>query len=62
MTCTSCGRDEDELYAVRRRYVTPAEWDTPARDVLLDEIEHWCYVCCTHYPHDPVEEPVEPPT
>jgi hypothetical protein len=50
-TCDSCGAPEDELFAVRRQYVTPAEWDTPAREVTLDEVEHWCYSCCTHYPH-----------
>ncbi len=50
-TCDSCGAMEDELFAVRRQYVTPAEWDTPAREVTLDEIERWCFSCCTHYPH-----------
>ena len=37
---------------MRRRYVTPAEWDTPARDVTLDQVELWCFSCCTHYPHE----------
>jgi hypothetical protein len=50
-TCDSCGAPEDHLFAVRRQYVTPAEWDTPAREVTLDEVEHWCFSCCTHYPH-----------
>jgi hypothetical protein len=50
-TCDSCGATEDELFAVRRQYVTPAAWDTPAREVTLDEVEHWCFSCCTHYPH-----------
>jgi len=50
-TCDSCGASEDELFAVRRQYVTPPEWDVPAREVTLDEVEHWCFSCCTHYPH-----------
>ena len=32
-------------------YVTPAEWDAPGRVVTLDEVEQWCFSCCTHYPH-----------
>lgn len=50
-TCESCGAPDAELYAVRRQYVTPAEWDTPGREVTLDAVERWCYPCCTHYPH-----------
>jgi hypothetical protein len=52
-TCESCGAPDEQLYPVRRRYVTPAEWDTPARDVTLDQVEQWCFSCCTHYPHEP---------
>ena len=51
-TCESCGAVEGQLYAVHRRYVTPAEWDTPARDVTLPDVEQWCFSCCTHYPHE----------
>jgi len=54
-SCDSCGAEEDELYAVHRQYVTPAEWDTPGREVTLDEVERWCYSCLTHYPHVLVE-------
>jgi hypothetical protein len=54
-TCDSCGAPDDTLYAVRRRYVTPAAWDTPARDITLDEVERWCFSCCTHYPHEPAD-------
>ena len=54
-TCESCGAADDELYAVHRQYVTPAEWDTPGREVTLDEVERWCFSCCTHYPHVLVE-------
>jgi hypothetical protein len=55
-TCDSCGATEDELFAVHRQYITPAEWDTPGREVTLDEVEHWCFPCCTHYPHVPIED------
>ena len=54
-TCDSCGAEEHELHAVHRQYVTPAEWDTPGREVTLDEVERWCYSCLTHYPHVLVE-------
>jgi hypothetical protein len=55
-TCQSCGATDEVVYAVHRQYVTPAEWDTPAREVTLDEIERWCYSCLTHYPHVLVED------
>lgn len=47
MTCDSCGGDEEELFAVRRKYVTDGN------ERVLDDIEHWCFACCTHYPHEP---------
>jgi hypothetical protein len=53
MTCDSCGADEAMLYEVRRQYVTPADWDTEGREVTLDEIERWCFSCCTQYPNVP---------
>ena len=40
---------------MHRRYVTPVDWDTPGRDVVLDEVERWCIACLTHYPHVIVE-------
>ena len=55
MTCESCGADDATLYAVRRMYVTPADWDTEGREVVLDDVEQWCFSCCTHYPHRPVD-------
>lgn len=53
-TCESCGRTETELVPVHRQYVTPEAWDTPGSTRTLEEIEHWCFACCTHYPHEPV--------
>lgn len=59
VTCESCRADEAVLYAVHRRYVTPAAWDTAGRDVTLDDVERWCYSCCTHYPHETAEPSAE---
>lgn len=53
--CDSCGAEDEQLYAVHRRYVVPEAWDTPGSDRTLPDIEHWCYACCTHYPHEQVE-------
>ena len=50
--CDSCGRlDEDDVVAVHRIYITPESWDTEERIEVVDEIEHWCFVCRSHYPH-----------
>lgn len=54
-TCESCGRDGEDLVAVHRMYVTPEAWDTPASQRTLDEREHWCYACRTHYAHQVAE-------
>ncbi len=53
--CESCGRDDDALTTVRRVWVTPEQWDTQGR-LDLGELESWCSVCMTHYPHQ-VDEP-----
>jgi hypothetical protein len=55
LTCESCGAAEFTLFSVRRRYVTPESWDTPGSDRLAGDVERWCFACCTHYPHEPVE-------
>jgi hypothetical protein len=55
-TCDSCAAEDERLYAVHRMYVTPEAWDTPGSQRVLDEVEHWCYPCCTHYPHVLVED------
>ncbi len=52
-TCDSCGREDEELYAVHRVYVTPEAWDTPGSSRQLDDVERWCLVCVSHYPHEP---------
>ena len=52
--CDSCGRDEDDLVEVHRVYVTPETWDTEGKVEVVDEVERWCFVCRSHYPHQPV--------
>jgi len=49
--CDSCGRDDEEVVAVHRVYVTPESWDTEGKTEVVDEVERWCFVCRTHYPH-----------
>lgn len=57
--CESCGRDDEVVVAVRRLYVTPESWDTPER-IRTAEVEQWCFVCRTHYPHEALDtEPGE---
>ena len=55
--CDSCGRDDDPVVAVHRVYVTPESWDTPGKVDVVDEVEQWCFVCRSHYPHQAVEPP-----
>ena len=54
--CDSCGRDGEELTAVHRIYATPESWEAPATVQRLDEVEHWCFACLSHYPHERVDE------
>lgn len=54
--CENCGTPDDELIAVRRMYVTPESWDTPASQQLMDEVEMWCLSCASQYPHETVED------
>lgn len=50
-SCDSCGADSDDLLPVHRAYVTPAAWDQEEKIDILEEVEHWCVPCRTHYPH-----------
>jgi hypothetical protein len=54
-TCESCGSDDESVVTVRRIYVTPEAWDTAA-SVALADVESWCFVCRTHYPHHELDE------
>jgi hypothetical protein len=53
--CQSCGDEATDLTLVRRLWVTPEDWDTPG-SVTEGDVEWWCFVCRTHYPHQ--EEPI----
>ncbi len=53
-TCQSCGSTEVVLWAVRRVYVTVADWDTAENEQLDPEVERWCFACLASYPHEPV--------
>ncbi len=53
--CDSCGIDGVEVWPVRRVYVTPEAWDSPGAVRVLDEVEHWCFACLSHYPHEPAD-------
>ncbi|MEM7338150.1 MAG: hypothetical protein AAF467_05855 [Actinomycetota bacterium] len=50
--CTSCGRDDEPLTAVRRLYVTPSSWESDGSVEPARETEAWCDVCQAHYPHE----------
>ena len=54
--CDNCGVDDDELVLVRRVYLTPETWDTPASMTVVEEPELWCVSCCSQYPNEPVDE------
>jgi hypothetical protein len=50
---------DEELVLVRRVYVTPERWDTPASAAEVGDAELWCVSCCSQYPHvvqDPDED------
>jgi hypothetical protein len=54
--CENCARDDDDLVAVRRVYVTPESWDRPGSARTDDALELWCFSCRSQYPHEPVDE------
>lgn len=49
--CDSCGDDGVEVVALHRLYVTPEAWDQEEKVEIVPEVEQWCSVCRTHYPH-----------
>ena len=54
--CENCAREDDDLIVVRRMYVVPESWDTPASSTTLEETELWCFSCRSQYPHEPAED------
>ena len=61
--CESCGREDEEIVAVQRYYITPAAGGTEEK-VEAGDVEHWCFVCRTHYPHALLDdtEAADPPS
>lgn len=53
--CENCAHVDAELLAVRRVYLTPESWDTPAAAVVLEEVERWCLSCVSQYPCRPAD-------
>jgi hypothetical protein len=53
--CENCGTPSVELVRVRRVYLTPESWDTPASRRVLEEPEAWCLTCISLYPADPAD-------
>lgn len=49
--CDSCGDEVGDLVALHRIYVVPAA-DGEVSAERASEIEHWCFPCRTHYPHE----------
>ena len=50
--CDSCGDEVDDLVALHRIYVVPTGEGGEVRAERTRDIEHWCYPCRTHYPHE----------
>jgi hypothetical protein len=54
--CENCAREDDELLLVRRVYLTPETWDTPASSRTEPGSELWCFSCRSLYPHEVAED------
>jgi hypothetical protein len=55
-SCDNCARDDGELAAVHRVYVTPESWDTAGSSTVMDEVEWWCFTCRSMYPHQVADD------
>jgi hypothetical protein len=54
--CENCGMGDDELALVRRVYLVPPSWDTPASQTVIAEPELWCVSCMSQYPCEIVDD------
>jgi len=53
--CDNCAREDDELVAVHRVYVTPESWETQRSSTTVEDVERWCFSCRSMYPHEVIE-------
>lgn len=54
--CENCALADEELVLVRRVYVVPETWDTPASHSVVPDPELWCVSCVSQYPCEPADE------
>ena len=54
-TCENCGDTECDLTEVHRVYLpfreNPENGPGLEEPVVMDELELWCFACCTQFPH-----------
>ena len=50
--CDSCGDDVEDLVALHRIYVRATPDGAVEQVDVVRDIEHWCFPCRTHYPHE----------
>ena len=50
--CESCGAPDGDLRPVHRVYLDTDGQGRVVGERRLDEVERWCLVCRTHYPHE----------
>ncbi len=55
-SCATPSAGHDDLVSVQRMYLlTPPDGTVGGEQVrVLDDIEAWCFVCRTMYPHQPM--------
>jgi hypothetical protein len=54
--CENCAFPDEDLALVRRVYVTPETWHTPASQEVVDGAELWCVSCRSQYPHELLDD------
>lgn len=50
--CESCGAADDDLAEVHRVYLETDGQGRVVGERVLPDVERWCLVCRTHYPHE----------
>jgi hypothetical protein len=54
--CDNCATPDNELVPVRRVYLRPETWDSPASEQVMADVERWCVSCWSQYPNVVVDE------